>query len=217
MLGTGHDNASSSTNANSNTPFLVDSSGLNLNLNTTATTTATLNPNHTASPNPSLNIHASSNALPPSTAAAIPAHLGPLPMSSAGKKRKHPGTTSRGVANLTPEQLAKKRANDRDAQRAIRGRTRAQIEALEQKVREFMSQQPYQDLQAALRQKQAMEAENEEIKRRLASVLAIIQPLVEAGAGVNVNVPGLSGNNYRFFGSDGGPLCLPASQNSYYC
>jgi hypothetical protein len=33
------------------------------------------------------------------------------------KKRRPPSTSSRGVANLTPDQLAKKRANDREAQR----------------------------------------------------------------------------------------------------
>jgi hypothetical protein len=35
------------------------------------------------------------------------------------KKRRAPGTSSRGVANLTPDQLAKKRANDHEAQRLI--------------------------------------------------------------------------------------------------
>lgn len=88
--------------------------------------------------------------------------------------------SSRGVANLTPEQLAKKRANDREAQRAIRKRTKAQIEALERRVQELTSQQPYQDLQAALQQKQAVLAENDEIRRRLSSVMAIIQPILNA-------------------------------------
>ncbi len=40
------------------------------------------------------------------------------------KKRRAPGTSSRGVANLTPDQLAKKRANDREAQRLILVETR---------------------------------------------------------------------------------------------
>lgn len=96
----------------------------------------------------------------------------------AGKKRKASSNPSRGVANLTPEQLSKKRANDREAQRAIRERTKAQIEALERRVVELTSQQPFQDLQAALKQTQAIQAENEEIKRRLASVISIIQPIV---------------------------------------
>lgn len=107
---------------------------------------------------------------------AASAATGPAPV--VGRKRRSTNAPSRGVANLTPEQLAKKRANDREAQRAIRKRTKAQIEALERKVQELSSQRPYLDLQAALKEKQAIQAENEEIKRKLAAVLEIIQPLV---------------------------------------
>ncbi len=98
----------------------------------------------------------------------------------ATKKRRNSTTasSSRGVANLTPEQLAKKRANDREAQRAIRERTKGQIERLERQIQELTSQQPYQELQCAIRQKEAVEVENKEIKTRLASVLSLIQPLV---------------------------------------
>ncbi|KAI5300410.1 hypothetical protein KEM55_007462 [Ascosphaera atra] len=98
--------------------------------------------------------------------------------TNAGKKRK-PGS-SRGVANLTPHQLARKRANDREAQRAIRKRTKEQIESLERRVEELTSQRPYQDLQAALRERDNVLAENEEIRKRLASVLGIIQPILNA-------------------------------------
>ncbi|KAI2784075.1 hypothetical protein F4815DRAFT_267736 [Daldinia loculata] len=93
-------------------------------------------------------------------------------------KKRRTGPSPRGVANLTPEQLAKKRANDREAQRAIRERTKNQIEALERRIRELTSQQPYQELQAAIRAKEAIEAENAEIKGRLASVLSLIQPIL---------------------------------------
>lgn len=104
-----------------------------------------------------------------------------LPLSSlSGKRRKTSTGTPRGVASLTPEQLAKKRANDREAQRAIRERTKTQIENLERRIQELTSQQPYQELQAVLRQKEAIQAENEEIRRRLESVLAVIQPIVTA-------------------------------------
>lgn len=87
-------------------------------------------------------------------------------------------TSSRGVANLTPDQLAKKRANDREAQRAIRLRTKNQIEKLQNTINELTSQQPYQELQNVLRQKELVEAENAEIKKRLASVLALIHPIL---------------------------------------
>jgi hypothetical protein len=94
------------------------------------------------------------------------------------KRRVNNSASSRGVANLTPDQLAKKRANDREAQRAIRERTKNQIENLERKIRELTSQQPYQELQHVLRQKELVEAENADIKKRLANVLALIQPVL---------------------------------------
>ncbi|MCJ1447314.1 MAG: hypothetical protein MMC23_007825 [Stictis urceolatum] len=104
------------------------------------------------------------------------------PPQLAGKKRRASGSGasagSRGVANLTPEQLAKKRANDREAQRAIRERTKNTIETLEKRIQELTSQQPYQELQQAIQQKELVEAENADIKRRLATVLSLIQPLL---------------------------------------
>ncbi|CAJ2511535.1 Uu.00g071600.m01.CDS01 [Anthostomella pinea] len=93
-------------------------------------------------------------------------------------KRRRTAPGSRGVANLTPEQLAKKRANDREAQRAIRERTKTQIETLEKRIHDLTSQQPYQELQAVIRQKEAVEAENAEIKGRLASIISLIQPIL---------------------------------------
>ncbi|MCJ1432795.1 hypothetical protein MMC27_002152 [Xylographa pallens] len=92
--------------------------------------------------------------------------------------RKRLATGSRVIANLTPDQLAKKRANDREAQRAIRERTKLQIESLEREIRLLKSQKPYQDLQLVVQQKQAVEDEIIDLKRRLASVLHIIKPLV---------------------------------------
>ena len=118
-----------------------------------------------------------------STAATSPANSISNGQAPSAKKRRISASGSRGVANLTPEQLAKKRANDREAQRAIRERTKGQIENLERRIQELTSQQPYQDLQHVIQQKEAVEAENEDIKRRLNSVLSIIQPLL-GGHGV---------------------------------
>ena len=100
--------------------------------------------------------------------------------NNALKKRRasNAATTSRGVANLTPEQLAKKRANDREAQRAIRERTKGQIEKLEREIQELRGQQPYQELQNAIRQRELVEAENKDIKTRLVAISNLIQPLV---------------------------------------
>jgi hypothetical protein len=98
--------------------------------------------------------------------------------TTAGRKRKLNSMSSRGVANLTPDQLAKKRANDRQAQRAIRERTKGHIEALEQQVRDLSSQKPFLDLQAALRQNEAIRAENSELRQGLQAAMDIIQPLM---------------------------------------
>lgn len=106
-----------------------------------------------------------------------------------GRKRKGLSTSSRGVASLTPDQLAKKRANDREAQRAIRERTKRTIESLETKIRELESQQPYQELQAVIRQKNAIQAENEDIRRRLSSIVTLIQPILGAQGLTGAHVP----------------------------
>ncbi|KAH7040541.1 uncharacterized protein B0I36DRAFT_233038 [Microdochium trichocladiopsis] len=134
----------------------------------------------------------------PDSAVSSPANYGSgHDVGSAGpeeqrskKRRGAPG--SRGVANLTPEQLAKKRANDREAQRAIRERTKNQIETLENRIRELTSQQPYQELQAVIRAKEAVEAENAEIKNRLATIMSIIRPMMgsqEAEGGYPSPIP----------------------------
>ncbi|KAJ9637692.1 hypothetical protein H2199_007182 [Coniosporium tulheliwenetii] len=93
---------------------------------------------------------------------------------------ERPALSSRGVANLTPEQLARKRANDREAQRAIRERTKNQIERLNNRIHELESQQPYNELQTVLRQKEAVQAENDDLRQRLASIMSIVQPVLGA-------------------------------------
>lgn len=103
---------------------------------------------------------------------------GTSPDPSEGRKRRVAGAISRGVANLNPEQLAKKRANDREAQRAIRERTKNQIELLESRIRELTSQQPYQELQQLFKQKEAVEAENADIRKRLTSIWDLVQPIL---------------------------------------
>ncbi|KAK7748080.1 hypothetical protein SLS53_001332 [Cytospora paraplurivora] len=136
------------------------------------------------------------------------------PAASQGpdvKKRKSaPG--SRGVANLTPEQLAKKRANDREAQRAIRERTKMTIESLERRIRELTSQQPYQELQAALRAKEAVEAENADIKRRLASVISVLQPLVTQTPNEQAVLPS-PGQSYLNVPATATPATAPGQNN----
>lgn len=97
---------------------------------------------------------------------------------AAGRKRKVNNASARGVANLSAEQLAKKRANDRQAQRAIRERTKTHIEGLERQVRDLSSQKPFLDLQTALRQNEAIQAENRELRQGLKRAMDILQPLL---------------------------------------
>ena len=116
----------------------------------------------------------------PLHSSAPPSHNSPINNGSSdgdgsSKKRR---TSSRGVANLTPEQLAKKRANDREAQRAIRERTKTQIESLEKTIRDLSNQQPHQELQTVLKQKHLIEAENANIKKKLNAALSLLQPLI---------------------------------------
>ncbi|KAJ3577265.1 hypothetical protein NPX13_g3303 [Xylaria arbuscula] len=67
---------------------------------------------------------------------------------------------------------------DREAQRAIRERTKNQIEGLENKIRELTAQKPYQELQEAIRQKEAAEAKVEQLRSQMASVVAMLQPFL---------------------------------------
>lgn len=119
------------------------------------------------------------NAAAATAQAALSQQHVPTPSAQAaasanGRKRKASGVPgSRGVANLTPEQLAKKRANDREAQRAIRERTRNTIESLERRIKELESQQPYQDLQRVLHERDRALQECDDLRRKLAQVVNV--------------------------------------------
>jgi len=106
------------------------------------------------------------------------------PVTSSNKRKRAGAGSARGVANLTPEQLERKRANDREAQRAIRERTKQQIDRLNEKIRELESSQPYRDLQVAISQKEAVETENAEIKRQLASFISVFRSFVPGAQGL---------------------------------
>lgn len=99
-------------------------------------------------------------------------------------KKRRTGASSRGVANLTPEQLARKRANDREAQRAIRERTKNQIDALNRRIQDLESQQPYHDLQLVLREKDQVFAELQDVRKRLESIVSIASPALRGANGL---------------------------------
>ena len=124
----------------------------------------------------------------PTSSTTSPTAVAPNGSTKNPKKRRASTSGSRGVANLTPEQLSKKRANDREAQRAIRERTKGQIESLERRIQELTSQQPYQELQHAIQQKEIIEAENEDIRKKLRSVMNILQPLLGNHGGTYISV-----------------------------
>jgi hypothetical protein len=96
----------------------------------------------------------------------------------SAKRKRSTAPSSRGVANLTPEQLARKRANDREAQRAIRERTRNRIEELQSRIQELEGRDHYHELQVVLRQRDEAQAENHDIRRRLAAVVSLLQPIL---------------------------------------
>ncbi|KAI1639053.1 hypothetical protein F4809DRAFT_187175 [Biscogniauxia mediterranea] len=80
------------------------------------------------------------------------------PNTEATKVGKRKGT--RSVSTLSPSQLARKRANDREAQRAIRARTKEHIENLEREIDELRSRQNRdQTIQELLRRNKALEEE----------------------------------------------------------
>lgn len=76
---------------------------------------------------------------------------------------------TRSVTTLNAEQLARKRANDREAQRAIRQRTREHIERLENRIKELSENNPESD--AAFEAVQRRNAELEEELRQLRKTL----------------------------------------------
>ncbi|KAI0156787.1 hypothetical protein GGR57DRAFT_70955 [Xylariaceae sp. FL1272] len=103
-----------------------------------------------------------------SPTASIPGSPGSMTKSattpSKGGKRK--GT--RSVSTLTPSQLARKRANDREAQRAIRARTKEHIENLEREIDELRSRQNRdQTVQDLLRRNKGLEDEVRRLRESL--------------------------------------------------
>ncbi|KAL5611933.1 hypothetical protein BROUX41_000500 [Berkeleyomyces rouxiae] len=94
-------------------------------------------------------------------------HAGAAGASSASRKRAV--QASRGVATMTPDRLARKRANDREAQRAVRERTKAQIRELQDEVLVLKSDQA--QLQHVLQENSVLQAENSAMKQAMAQLV----------------------------------------------
>ncbi|KAI1199448.1 hypothetical protein F5X97DRAFT_121176 [Nemania serpens] len=88
------------------------------------------------------------------------------PATDKTKVGKRKGT--RSVSTLTPSQLARKRANDREAQRAIRARTKEHIENLEREIDELRSHQSRdQTVRDLLGRNRALEEEVRRLRESL--------------------------------------------------
>ncbi|QUC20542.1 uncharacterized protein UV8b_04783 [Ustilaginoidea virens] len=91
-----------------------------------------------------------------------------MPRSSSAEPTKPSSSKRKGtrsVSTLTPSQLARKRANDREAQRAIRARTKEHIERLERELDELRSvQNRDKTVQDLMRRNRALEDELRQLK-----------------------------------------------------
>lgn len=100
---------------------------------------------------------------------------------SGGKKRPSRAGT-RSVTTLTAAQLERKRANDREAQRAIRQRTKDHIDALERQVRDLTAQldnSSSSKMMELMRRNEELEQENAVLRARLShavSALGVPEP-----------------------------------------
>jgi len=87
------------------------------------------------------------------------------PSSEPPKTNKRKGT--RSVSTLTPTQLARKRANDREAQRAIRARTKEHIERLERELSEYKTKQTDDAFQKLIKRNKELEHELSVLRQEL--------------------------------------------------
>ncbi|KAH7111625.1 hypothetical protein EDB81DRAFT_894332 [Dactylonectria macrodidyma] len=86
--------------------------------------------------------------------------------SSSAKPPNGTNTNStRRTSNLTPSQLARKRANDREAQRALRARNRDYVKTLERELEGLKSR--FRTLEELLRRKMALEDELLRLKEEI--------------------------------------------------
>ena len=93
--------------------------------------------------------------------------LSPGKESTAGRKRESRPRT-RKVTSLTAEQLERKRANDREAQRTIRQRTKEHIEQLERQVAELSVRGEQMD--GLLQRNAVLEREISYLRQQLAAI-----------------------------------------------
>lgn len=110
------------------------------------------------------------------------------PSSSVKKRPSRAGT--RSVTTLTAAQLERKRANDREAQRAIRQRTKDHIESLERQVRDLTAQidtNSSTKMMELLRRNDELEQENAVLRARLSHAVQALG--LPEGSGKSTEFP----------------------------
>lgn len=99
-------------------------------------------------------------------------------------KRRPSRAGTRSVTTLTAAQLERKRANDREAQRAIRQRTKEHIESLERRITELTANQDSNArLLEVVQRNEELEQENALLRSRLNQTVAALG-YAPSGAGV---------------------------------
>ncbi|KAF2093477.1 hypothetical protein NA57DRAFT_21482, partial [Rhizodiscina lignyota] len=94
--------------------------------------------------------------------------------SQSGAKRRPSRAGTRSVSTLTAAQLERKRANDREAQRAIRQRTKEHIENLERRIAELTATDDTSSkLMQALQRNEELEHENAILRSRLGQTVGV--------------------------------------------
>jgi hypothetical protein len=92
---------------------------------------------------------------------------------ASGSKKRPSRAGTRSVSTLTAAQLERKRANDREAQRAIRQRTKDHIDGLERQIRELAAvSDASSKLMQAMQRNQELEQENALLRNRLNHAVA---------------------------------------------
>ncbi|KUJ23796.1 uncharacterized protein LY89DRAFT_692724 [Mollisia scopiformis] len=92
----------------------------------------------------------------------------PMPLEEEPRKKGSRGG-KRSVTHLSKAQLARKRANDREAQRNIRQRTKEHIENLERKVKELEQGSRSGSMERVLKRNKELEDEVEKLRAQIST------------------------------------------------
>ncbi|KAA8569535.1 hypothetical protein EYC84_001154 [Monilinia fructicola] len=131
------------------------------------------------------------------------------------EKKRASRAGTRSVSTLSPAQLARKRANDREAQRNIRLRTKEHIERLEARIEELTrGRNPELELEEVRRRNEALEGEvrllNESLAQLRSDDSSSPDRSVDLGFHHGTNVPSSSTQNIRRATSTSAPINSPA-------